>query len=179
MWPRTFLMSAALLAMPTLMVLPTWAEAAEKSEARGIMLSYEGEHLKAENPKVFVERLLDGLLVQSNAEAISLHFVAVKGGRAVVSHSSHEVALRRRPGRMKMVRSEAFPSPEFFEGLAVKGFIVPKSKGQLIGEMSLNKKAEAAFGSIGQADGIFVVATFDDMIKVDETRGLVGFGSWN
>lgn len=43
----------------------------------------------------------------------------------------------------------------------------------------LAKIAQEAFEALGQSNGVFIIATWDDMAKGDSSRGLVGFGSWN
>ena len=142
-------------------------------------LSYEGGTIAAKDPRAVWRQLSKGLQYVGDADVIKIHVIAIRDGRAIQQHTSKTFALRKRPGRTKASLAEGLPEAGFFEGLMVKDFISPKSDIQISGEENVAETAEHIFKASGHTDGIFVVATFDNMTKEDAPRGLVGFGSWN
>jgi len=154
-------------------------EISRQAAEAGIGLHYTGGAIREEKPDGLRAHLAKSLLFQGEATGIRLHFVAIQDGRVVREHSSEPLALRKRPGRSKYSVAEGLPQAEFFTGLALKDFIVSASELPGSGTGDLTEVAARAFKTSGQSDGVFVVATFDDMLKGDPARGLVGFGSWN
>ena len=176
---RSISIIAVLFVSLSLIFTPNPVLATDKEDVRSTVVSFEGKLPGELNTKMLADHLANGIAVQTDAERIRLHVVAVREGRAVKTHSSETIFLRRRPGRTKIIGTGPLPPVDFFEGFALKDFITPKRGISFPGEYTPGKMAEVAFESVGQTDGVFVVATFDDMIKGDMTRGLVGFGSWN
>lgn len=175
----SFLLIVFCLANPGLVFADGHSSAQHEKMKNAAALSYDGGAIASKDPQAVWNQLAKGLQYTGDAEAIQVHVIAIRDGRAVQQHTSKKFALRKRPGRAKGFLAEGLPEAEFFEGLMVKDFISPKSGQETSGAVNIAKTAEYAFKTSGHTDGVFVVATFDDMTKEDAPRGLVGFGSWN
>lgn len=175
----SFLLVVFCLANPGLVFADGHSSAQHEKTKSVAALSYDGDAIAAKDPQVVWSQLSKGLQYTGDAEAIKVHVIAIRDGQAVQQYTSKTFALRKRPGRLKASLAEGLPQAGFFEGLMLKDFILPKSDIQISGEENVAETAEHIFKASGHTDGIFVVATFDDMTKEDAPRGLVGFGSWN
>lgn len=191
-----FLRPLQVLAIAFFAFAPISALAGEPSA----YLTIEAKALKSAKGKLVQTLLAEHLEVHTQADAMKLWVVGVQNGEVTRLHESDTLMLRKRPGRLKYnektefasemksdwskgITLEVLPEAEFFNGLHLNGFEVPALNELLIGPKTSQSQIEEialkVFETSGHKEGIFIVTTWDDMVKGDSSRGLVGFGSWN
>ena len=100
---RSISIIAVLFMSLSLIFTPHPVLATDKEDVRSTAVSFEGKLPGELNAKMLTDHLANGIAVQSDAESIRLHVIAVREGRAFKTHSSETVFLRRRPGRTKII----------------------------------------------------------------------------
>lgn len=184
MFFRSYCVAIALLIMAAVVPNSAYADEDHYSKANKTGNTYasiilkKGASVDMQQQKV-LKSLLSIIQFESNVDVVTMHVLTVADGRVLKSTSSAPLSARKRTGRVKSHLKNTLEKEGVFQTLTVQGFATSKIDIGLTNESGIEAMARQAFQSIDQSNGVFIVTTWDDMVKGDQSRGLVGFGSFN